>query len=515
VRLDSQQGVKVSFFRKEGEFLTDSYSDDPVDYEAGNGESIKSKFSGLLAFVLLLVGGTYFVQTTLAANINLNSGAPFEFGQGITQTIACDSNGITLLPQAEFVNASGSGSYVIKSLVVSEVDSSSNGCQDKTLTFKGFGNTSSTALDLVNSVSSIVVIVSSGSPNFSIPATTGVTLTDISSSGFTISFDPTASPISINDVFKFTVESSVAATGTSLVVSRSSVGTTADVAFTTQPQITIKDANSNTVTTSNAVVTATISSGGTLVGTKTATAISGVATFSNLGIRGFGGTAYTISYSVSGLVPATQTVTPTAYTLGATGPGGGKIFYIASSAGFTCGATLNEKCYYLEAAPPALGLASLDSDTGNSPNRTWAQNSPNNYTSTTVIGSGGETSTATSFGWGYRNTLAIISQGNTDPATSAAALAQSYSGGGRSDWFLPSLDELTQMCTWQAGACYGQPTSNNVGTGAAGFIAGVYYVSSTELTASTVWGMRMQQGGRSGGSLAKNVAYIVRPARAF
>jgi hypothetical protein len=489
----------------------DYYHDDPI--ESLTEKPIKKKLIALLSFSLFT--GAFFYQGIFAANINLNTGGRVEFGQGTTQAIACDRDGITLLPQAEFANSAGSGSYVIKSLVVSQVDSSSNGCQDKTLTFKGFGNTSSTSLDLVNSVNSIVVAVSSGSPNFSIPATTGVTLTNVSSSGFTISFDPSASPISANEIFKFTVESSVATAGTSVVVSRASVGTTAGVAFTTQPQVTIKDANNNTVTSSNAVVTATISGGGQLFGTTTATAISGVATFSDLGIRGFGGTAYTISYSVSGLVPATQSVTPAAYTLGATGPGGGKIFYIATSSGFTCGPTLNEKCFYLEAAPPALGLASLDSDATNSPNRTWAQTSPVRYDNVTVIGSGGETATSTAFGWGYRNTLAIMSQGNTDPATSAAALAQSFRGGGKSDWFLPSLDELTQMCTWQAGTCYGQPTNNNVGTGASGFVAFVYYASSTELSATTAWGMRMQQGGRSGGAINKNVAYIVRPARAF
>ena len=502
-------GVKVSFSRRENDFLADAYSDDPVDYETGNGENKKPKLSGFLAFLLLLVGGTYFVQTTLAANINLNSG-PIEFGQGITQTIACDSDGITLLPQAEFVNSSGSGSFVIKSLVVSEVDSSSNGCQDKTLTFRGFGNTSSAALDLVNSVNSIVVVVSSGSPSFSIPATTGVTLTDISSSGFTITFDPTATPIAASEVFKFTVESSVAATGTSLVVSRASVGTTAGVAFTTQPQITIKDSNNNTVTTSNAVVTATISTGGTLVGTRTATAIAGVATFNNLGIRGFGGTAYTISYSVSGLTSATQSVTPAAYALGATGPGGGKIFYVSNSAGFTCGPTLNEKCYYLEVAPPALGLASWDTDTVNSVSRTWAQ-SPHR---TTSVPNFGDLTTAQAIGYGYRNTRLIIDQGNTDPANSAAALAQSFSGGGFSDWFLPTRQELNALCHWQtASGCNGIPTNQNTAVGATGFVLGPYW-SSSEISATEARSRENRQGGDQGGG-TKSSSALVRPIRAF
>jgi hypothetical protein len=58
----------------------DSYHDDPSETESN---STKHKFSSILAFLLLLVGGTYLVQTTLAANISLNSG-PVEFGQGVT-----------------------------------------------------------------------------------------------------------------------------------------------------------------------------------------------------------------------------------------------------------------------------------------------------------------------------------------------------------------------------------------------------------------------------------------------
>ena len=482
------------------------YHDDPA--ELLGEKPRKKKLVALLSFSLFT--SAFFFQGVFAANINLNVGNQVEFGQGIAQTIACDRDGITLLPQAEFVNSSGSGSHVIKSIVVGQVDSSSNGCQDKTLTFKGFGISSSTSLNLVNSVNSIVVVVSAGSPNFSIPATTGVTLTDVSSSGFTISFNPTASPISASEVFRFSVESSAPGVGTSLVVSRASIGTTAGVAFTTQPQIAIRDSNNNTVTTSNAVVTATISSGGALVGTRTATAISGIATFSNLGIRGFGGTAYTITYSVSGLAPATQAVTPTAYTLGAIGPGGGRIFYVANSAGFTCGITLNEKCYYLEVAPPALGLANWDTDTVNSVSRTWAQ-SPHR---TTAVPNFGNLTTAEAIGYGYRNTRLIIDQGNTDPAISAAALAQSFSGGGFSDWFLPSRQELNTLCQWQtANGCFGTPTVQNNVAGATGFVTGPYW-SSSELSATDARSRLNQQGGDQGGG-TKSSSALVRPIRAF
>jgi hypothetical protein len=96
----------------------------------------------------------------------------------------------------------------------------------------------------------------------------------------------------------------------SIALSRQSAGTAAGAAFSTQPQITLKDQFSGTLLTdSSTVVTATISAGGRLVGTETVTAIAGVATFSDLGISGTAGTSYTVSYSASGVTAATQNVT--------------------------------------------------------------------------------------------------------------------------------------------------------------------------------------------------------------
>ena len=297
---------------------------------------------------------------------------------------------------------------------------------------------------------------------------------------------------------------------TKLILSRASVGTTSGVAFSTQPQITIQDASSETVTASSAVVTATISAGGTLFGTKTATAVSGVATFSNLGIRGWGSTAYTITYSVAGLTSATQSITTApAYLIGSTGPGGGIIYY-RSSSGWTCGPTLDEKCYYLEVAPPALGLASWDTDTVNSVSRTWAQ-SPYQ---TTEVPDFGDRANAQLIGYGYRNTQLIISQGNSDATTSAAALAQSFTGGGFSDWFLPTRNELNELCKWQTASDCGQTTTNqNSAAGATGFVRGPYW-SSSELSATEAYSRENRQGGNQGGGVKSSTA-LVRPIRAF
>ena len=79
-------------------------------------------------------------------------------------------------------------------------------------------------------------------------------------------------------------------------------------AFRTQPVLKIQDASGNTVTTSNAAVTATVSLGGVLLGVTTQSASSGVVTFANLGIYGTPGAPYTITFTSAGLASAVQTL---------------------------------------------------------------------------------------------------------------------------------------------------------------------------------------------------------------
>jgi hypothetical protein len=108
----------------------------------------------------------------------------------------------------------------------------------------------------------------------------------------------------------------VTSSPTKVVSVRTPVGTASGAAFSTQPRVSLQDLGSNVVVSdSSTVVTATVSAGASLVGTRTATAVNGVATFDNLGITGSAGTAYTITYSATfggnALTVATQSVTPT------------------------------------------------------------------------------------------------------------------------------------------------------------------------------------------------------------
>jgi hypothetical protein len=100
---------------------------------------------------------------------------------------------------------------------------------------------------------------------------------------------------------------------TTITLTRQSVGTANGLAFTTQPRVTLVDQFSSTlISDSTTVVTASISAGGTLVGTVTATASGGVATFSNLGISGTPSSTYTVTYSAIGVTPVTQSIIVTA-----------------------------------------------------------------------------------------------------------------------------------------------------------------------------------------------------------
>jgi uncharacterized repeat protein (TIGR02543 family) len=208
--------------------------------------------------------------------------------------------------------------------------------------------------------------------------------------------------------------------------------------------------------------------------------------------------------------------------VGDQGPGGGTVFYVSPTT-FACGTDLLSTCKYLEAAPALWAGGSAD------PTRSWAQSTPVNYQATRVNNANEpKTATLTEIGTGYKNTRAIVLQGNSNSATSAAALADSYAptfnGTVVDDWYLPSTVELRQMCKWQRGRAWvsdatdcnypwSATNTNNTGLGASGF--GTFYWSSTEeFNANSAYRQFFPDGNPS--SLGKDQNSIgVRPIRAF
>jgi hypothetical protein len=303
----------------------DFYADDPVELSRVRG---KRKFSSVLAFILLLSGGTYLVQTTLAANISLNTGSPVEFGQGVTATSACSgATNLTITPSSTFSNVSGAGAHYFSSVTVSNIPAD---CYSKDFTINAYGNTDASPLALFNSTAkNLVVYDNAGTFELGAGSLTGASITS-GSGTFTVTFI-------------------------------------------------------NPVATSGSVFKLTLQSGGHTVVTC---ATGGVCIVGN------------------------------------TGPGGGKVFYVAGSP-FACGPTLASTCNYLEVATTSFQAEFCDA--------------------ANTVGDAGSTRLATlnpdTIGAGYASTLVITSE----CSGGAAVNARAHNGGSFNDWYLHNREELQQI----------------------------------------------------------------------
>jgi hypothetical protein len=120
-------------------------------------------------------------------------------------------------------------------------------------------------------------------------------------------------------------------------------------------------------------------------------------------------------------------------------------------------------------------------------------------------------------GLGYKNSLAIVAQGNN--LTTAAGAARAYSGGSQSDWYLPTTAELNLLCQWARNVAQSVTTvctggTLNTGTGASGGFLPVYYWSSSEGGNVTAWVQTFNIGSQN--LDVKNASTSsVRPVRAF
>lgn len=368
------------------------YSDDP-EVE----EPLKPSFlSKLIGAIGILVAAGFFVNTTLAANISLNSMQSVEFGQGIQKTTACSGNtALTIEPGSGFTNVAGGGFYSLASIKVSNIPAS---CQGFDFLINAYGETSSAPLALFNSTSTNAIIYNNAGTFQPGADSTGMTVSG-GSGQFTAYF--TAPVARTGEVFRVTIQSTPHSS-------------------------------------------ASCALGGTCV-------------------------------------------------VGDIGPGGGKVFYV-SVGGFSCGVTRSSTCRYLELAP-------TNWNAGSDPTRTWAQTTPVDYTNTSLILNAG-------IGYGSLNTKAIIDQGNSNTASSAAALAASYSpvvnGATINDWFLPSESEWGEVWNQRAvigftatGGNYWSSTSVAQGNGR-------YFIFSGTGV-----------GGASGMPKGTSNGMYVRPARAF
>ena len=215
--------------------------------------------------------------------------------------------------------------------------------------------------------------------------------------------------------------------------------------------------------------------------------------------------------------------------VGDTGPGGGKVFYVRAGGGtFTStGSDCNTACKYLEAAPTdqSAGIVwatfltafcyAAGSDVGDS-------NCQTNSIYSNTAGQAASRTAATAIGMGMANTnqvhARLTTAGGAATNTYAAGIAFAFTNNGKTDWHLPSKDELNQMCKWQRGVdwtsdatvCTGGTL--NSGRGASGFSADAYW-SSSEFGADNAWLQSFVNGNQGGAT--KNSTFDVRVVRAF
>jgi len=396
--------------------MAEIYFDDPVEESSGKHRN----FKGIFALILLMVAGGTYLQTTFAANINLNSGSQVEFGQGVLATTACSgATNLTITPTSSFVNASGAGAHYFSSVKVANIPT---GCYGEDFTINAYGNTNASPLALFNTTSTNAVVYNN-SGTFQLGVGTAVGTSITSGSG----------------TFILTFTNPVAASGS--------------------------------------VFKVTIQSGD-------------------------------------------HTVTGFDYNVGDVGPGGGRIFY-KSVAGFNCGANYSATgspngglCNVLEMAPANWNGGSE----AYVPWATGTGSSGNAIADVTGLTNDGSVyNNALGIGLGYKNSLAIVAQGND--ATTAVGKARGYAGGSKSDWYLPTSAELNLLCQWSRGvtqdvstACSGGSLNSGTGASTAGFVQYVYAASS-ERDASNYWYQNFDNGLQS--YTVKTFSMYLRPIRAF
>ena len=115
--------------------------------------------------------------------------------------------------------------------------------------------------------------------------------------------------------------------------------------------------------------------------------------------------------------------------------------------------------------------------------------------------------TGTAIGTGSANTTAIIAAQGATETSYAAGLARAYTGGGYTDWFLPSKAELNKMRLERE-------TINTIASANGGSnFSSNWYWSSTESGSSDAWIHHLSTGGSQ--VLDKSLSVWVRAVRAF
>jgi hypothetical protein len=108
----------------------------------------------------------------------------------------------------------------------------------------------------------------------------------------------------------------------------------------------------------------------------------------------------------------------------------------------------------------------------------------------------------------------LTTAGSVATADYAAGVAWAYTNNGKTDWHLPSKDELNELCKYAIQQTTGNTSESCVGprTRRSSFSAAFYW-SSSETQALAAWGQDFDAGNQL--HLSKAYPQRVRPVRAF
>jgi len=155
--------------------------------------------------------------------------------------------------------------------------------------------------------------------------------------------------------------------------------------------------------------------------------VSLVASFLFPSFRGSSGSEIVTDSSTTGIVDVVEEFT-------------GGVFYVSETP-FPCGPALQDMCTTLEVAPLGfLGFVCPELDYYSycyTSQMAWAAKDG---------GGNVPVATGTAIGTGYKNTLAILAAGGSQSSGLVAAYADEYVFGDKDDWYLPSRDELNELC---------------------------------------------------------------------
>lgn len=122
--------------------------------------------------------------------------------------------------------------------------------------------------------------------------------------------------------------------------------------------------------------------------------------------------------------------------------------------------------------------------------------------------------TGTGIGTGKTNTSAIAAT-CTGGAAEAISNKNAAGGvGGKTDWFLPSKDELNQLCRFVRQQAENATVCDSSGVRRTGFV-GASYWSSSQLQADKAWYQRLNDGVQYANDGGKMTQIYFRPVRSF